>query len=89
MWLKILISLIPVEKIVAYAFDYLLKKIEKKSTPALEKQVKKIVEASVAFKECSDDPDGAGRRARAAIKAWAKGEKTPNVWEEKKCLTET
>lgn len=83
MWLKILVSVIPVERIVAALFDYVLGKIEKKNTPELAKQVNKIIEASVALKECADDPRAAGRPAREAIRAWAKGKKTPNVYQEK------
>ena len=80
MWLKILISIIPVERIVAACLDYLLRKNE---TPKRAKQAKKILEAAVAFKDCIDDSDGAGKPSREAIAAWAKGEKTPDVWKGK------
>lgn len=83
--LAIILKLIPVEKIIAYAFDYLLKKLEKKPSPKTEKQVKKVIEAAVAFTECSDDPTkSVGRASRAAIQAWAKGQPTPNVYKESK-----
>ena len=79
MWLKILLQVLPVERIVAACLDYLLNMIEKKRTPEREKQVKKVIEAAVAFK---DSVEGA-TNAKDAIKAWAKGLPTPVAWKGK------
>lgn len=83
MWIKLVLSMLPTERIVAACFDYLLRKIEKKNTPELAKSVQRIIESSVAFQECANNPDKA-KAAKAAIQAWAKSRPTPNVYKELK-----
>lgn len=82
MWLKLLIRLIPIERIVAGALDWLLRKIEQKQTPEVEKSTKRVKEAFKAFSECVEDPRAVGRPAREAIRNWAKGQSTPDIWRE-------